>query len=324
MKFIIPCLSGLLLSMVMAAPADLPPSWAYGFPDAAVLPGPPRPASQDPTVHTLPGSTLQFTREQVANRFGPADWYPQDHPVMPDIVAHGKPPDVIACSLCHYPNGKGRPENSTIAGLTVNYFIEQVNAFRQNERITSDPRKTNTNLMATIAKGMTGEEIRQAAQYYASMKFGPWVTVVETTTVPTTTTSVGLFLPVGNGEQEPLGSRIIEVPQNVEAVENLRSPRVGFIAYAPIGSLRKGQALVTNSGGHAGAACAQCHGTQLQGMGDVPAIAGRSPSYLVRQMFDIKSGHRTGLAVQQMKPVMANLDPDDMLAVAAYVSSLNP
>ena len=43
---------------------------------------------------------------------------------MPDIVAHGKRPDVRACGLCHYPNGKGRQENAGVAGLPVwGYFF---------------------------------------------------------------------------------------------------------------------------------------------------------------------------------------------------------
>jgi hypothetical protein len=53
----------------------------------------------------------------LSDGFGPADWYPGDHPKMPDVVAHGRRPDVHACSLCHYPNGKGRPENAGVAGL---------------------------------------------------------------------------------------------------------------------------------------------------------------------------------------------------------------
>ena len=31
---------------------------------------------------------------------------------MPDIVAKGRKPEVIACAYCHTPTGQGRPENS--------------------------------------------------------------------------------------------------------------------------------------------------------------------------------------------------------------------
>ena len=108
-----------------------PPAWAYGF-TTPVPPGPPPPPAQngrggaagrggaqappDETLRTVPGSELKFTRAQIGNAFGPADWFPGDHPKMPDIVANGRMPDARACSLCHYPNGKGRPEN---AGFTA-------------------------------------------------------------------------------------------------------------------------------------------------------------------------------------------------------------
>ena len=75
--------------------ADAPPPWAYGF-TTPVPPGTP-PAEPNPqqvldnvTLHTLPGSKFSFTRAQIANRYGPADWFPEDHPAMPEIVAKGK------------------------------------------------------------------------------------------------------------------------------------------------------------------------------------------------------------------------------------------
>ena len=42
----------------------------------------------------------------------------------------GKRPDVRACSLCHYPNGKGRPENAGVSGLPVSYFMQTMADFR--------------------------------------------------------------------------------------------------------------------------------------------------------------------------------------------------
>jgi hypothetical protein len=101
-----------LLVAGAAMAAELP-HWAYGF----TGPGAPTPPAggaaapaPDTSVKHLPGSKLEFTRQQIANRFGPADWYPEDHGAMPPVVAKGKEPNVYACSLCHYPNGKGRPE----------------------------------------------------------------------------------------------------------------------------------------------------------------------------------------------------------------------
>lgn len=318
----------------IAVAADVPPPWAYGFegppslqtalvPRGSASTPPSRPATPDVRPRHLPGSELQFTLEQIQDPFGPADWYPNDHPTMPNIVAQGNKPQVMACALCHYPNGKGRPENAPVAGLPTAYFIEQMQSFRNGNRKSADARKSNTNLMIAAAQAMTDEEIMAAARYFGSMKWTPWVKVVETQWVPKTELSGGMFLPVKDDRKELLGERIIEVPQDVEAVARLRNPRVGFIAYVPIGSIKKGSELVTTGAGKT-VACATCHGADLSGTESVPGIAGRSPSYLVRQMFDMKVGTRNSAGAQLMKPVVSNLDEQDMRAIAAYVASRDP
>ncbi|HEX2663937.1 MAG TPA: hypothetical protein VHM93_13975 [Candidatus Acidoferrum sp.] len=68
----------------------------------------------------------------------------------------------------------------------------------------------------------------------------------------------------------------------------------------------------------------QCHGADLRGLGSVPGIAGRSPSYLMRQLYDMKHGARAGVGSQPMKPVLANLTDADFTSLAAYAASLNP
>src|SRR5258706_10516372 len=136
-----------------AAAWATPPPWAYGF-TTPVPPGPPPPPAApggrgaapapDLTLRSVPGSTLQFNRGQIANAFGPADWFPGDHPTMPEIVASGRMPDARACSLCHYPNGKGRPENAGPAGLPAVYIMQQLADFKNDRRASADYRKNNT------------------------------------------------------------------------------------------------------------------------------------------------------------------------------------
>jgi cytochrome c553 len=242
---------------------------------------------------------------------------------MPDVVAHGRKPGIWACSLCHYPNGKGRPENAAVSGLPVSYFVHQMHDFRNGLRKSADARKKNTNLMIAYAKAMTDDEIKAAAGYFGAMKWTPWIKVVETDTVPKTRISVGMFLPLEGNGKEPLGQRIIEVPAQPDATEVLRDPRSGFIAYAPVGSIRKGEALVTTGAGKT-VQCGMCHGADLKGLGPVPGIAGRSPSYLVRQMYDMQQGARNGEWTDLMKPVVSRLSEEDMLNIAAYASSRTP
>jgi cytochrome c553 len=315
-----------IFCMGLLSAADGPPGWAYGFPPGtsgtpAAAPAPA--AAPDTSVKHLPGSSGAFTVPQIRDAFGPADWYPNDHPPMPDVVSHGRRPDVRACGLCHYPNGKGRPENAGVAGLPNSYFIQQMMDFRNGDRKSAEPRKANTNVMIVIAKGMTEDEIKAAAEYYGSMKWTPWIKVVETKMVPKTRIAGGMFLTEERGEKEPLGARIIETPENTEGTELLRDARSGFIAYVPVGSTKKGEALVTTGAGKT-TACAVCHGADLKGLGPVPGIAGRSPSYMVRQMFDMQQGARKGVWTDLMKPVVSKLSEDDMLAIAAYTASRTP
>jgi cytochrome c553 len=317
-------LAALAASGVLRAAGD-PPAWAYAIPPAAPAGAPAaQPAAPDPTPRTLPGSTLSFPLASIRDAFGPADWFPGDHPPMPDVVAKGRRPDVRACGLCHYPNGKGRPENAGVAGLPVSYFIQQMHDFRNDVRKSGEPRKANTNIMIAIAKGMTEEKIRASAEYFGSMKWTPWIRVVETKTVPKTRIQGGMYLRLEGNESEPIGLRIIETPENVEHTEVLRDPRSGFIAYVPPGSVKKGESLVTTGGNGRTVQCGLCHGADLKGLGPVPGIAGRSPSYMVRQLYDMQVGARRGVWTDLMKPVVAKLSGEDFVSIAAYLSSRTP
>jgi cytochrome c553 len=302
------------------AAADIP-AWAYAI---APPPTPGAPAvPPDTSLKSLPGTTKQFTRQQIADGFGPADWYPEDHPVMPEVVAKGKRPDARACGLCHMPNGKGRQENAGVSGLPVSYFIQTMEDFRTDLRKSAEPKKANTIAMAMIAKALTPAEIKEAAEYFGKMKWTPWIRVVETNTVPKMRSAGGIWMPLEGAEagKEPIGVRIVETPEKPENTEILRDPRSGFIAYVPVGSVKKGEAIVKTGGNGKTIECGACHGADLMGLGPVPGIAGRSPSYLARQMYDMQAGARNGEWTQLMKPVVAKLTSEDLVNIAAYVSS---
>jgi cytochrome c553 len=134
----------------------------------------------------------------------------------------------------------------------------------------------------------------------------------------------GMWIPVAGTEREPIGMRIVETPENPERTEILRDPRSGFIAYAPPGSIKKGEALVKTGGNGRTVECGACHGADLQGLGPVPGIAGRSPSYLARQMYDMQTGARHSEWGELMKPVVAKLTDEDFVNISAYVASLMP
>jgi len=309
-----------LLSIAVLGALALPaqaaelPGWAY--------PAGPPPKPVDATVKkSLPGSTKQYTQAEIDNRFSPPDWYPEDHPQMPEVVAHGRQPNGWACALCHLTTGGGHPESAGISGLPAGYIVRQMQEFRDSAR-----KGMRGAVMIQIAKGISDDDIKAAADYFSSIKYPLWYKVVESENVPKSYLGNGAMrFPVEGAEagMEPIGNRIIELPQNDESAES-RDPRTGFVAHVPVGSVKKGEEIVTTGAGGKTVACAVCHGPDLKGLGEVPAIVGRSPMYIYRQLNDIKIGTRNGTWVPLMKGVVAKLDDTDMLAISAYLTTKAP
>jgi cytochrome c553 len=320
------------------SPTEMPPAWPYAVPPlppgvippqaaapqtpAVTDPNAPPANGQTPVMRQAAGSKFQFTQAQISFSYGPADWFPDDHPTMPATVSHGKPGVARACGLCHLPNGRGRPENAPVQGLPYEYIVQQLHDFQQGLRRSAEPRKANTLEMENITKTLSEDEIKEVARYFAAIKVPQYIRVVEAETVPAIRIQGEIYFPTGDGV-EPIGVRIIETPEDV-AETQIRNPRSGFIAYAPIGSVKRGETLATTGGSGKTTACGVCHGPDLKGLGTIPNLAGRSPSYLARQMYDFKLGTRRGAMSALMKPVVANLSDSDIVDLIAYVSSRQP
>ena len=309
------CPAVLAVSPMLSFAADNPP-WAY---PVAPKGAPKRDANK---IVTVPGSDKKYNEVEVNNPFGPPDWFPGDHPPMPAVVANGRRPEPRACSLCHLTTGDGHPESAGIAGLPAAYILRTLQDFKDGRR-----KGIRTTAMADITKGMTDAEMKEAAEYFAQNKpLVGYVKVIEAAEVPKTYVGAGAMRFVSKGEdggKEPIGQRIITVPQDEDAAE-ARNPRVGFNHYVPPGSIKKGEDLVKTGGNGKTVPCAICHGPALKGLGEVPPIANRDLLYVVRQLNDIQSGARTGTWVLLMKPVVEKLTTDDMIALAAYIGTLEP
>jgi cytochrome c553 len=195
--------------------------------------------------------------------------------------------------------------------------------FKNGLRKSSEPRHKPVAAMIAMETKANNQEIKAAAEYFSGLRRKPWIHVVETGTVPKTHVAGWMLVASDPAGTEPIGQRIIEMPENLELTE-LRDDSSGFIAYVPEGSIQKGKALATTGGGGKTVPCAKCHGPGLRGSGNVPPIAGRSPSYIVRQLYDIQSGARAGTLTQQMRAPVTKLTLDDMVAIAAYTASLRP
>jgi cytochrome c553 len=300
-----------------SAPPTSFPAWAYPWvPDFKVTPA-------DDVPQHVPDSAASFTIKQERDLFFVPDWHPEDHPAMPDVVAHGRMPDVRACGSCHRAAGTGGPENASLAGLPAAYIVQQIKDYKSGARKFAGPQRGPSVLMTAIAKASNEEEIKSAAAYFSALKPATNIKVVETDTVPVTQIARVFYMLVKDGGTEPIGQRIIETPVDVAQFEH-RDTRSQFIAYVPKGSIAKGEVLATTGGAGITTPCMTCHGPDLRGVAPIPGIAGRSPSYLVRQLYDFQQHARAGSAGAPMGPVVEKLSPDDMISLAAYVTSLTP
>jgi cytochrome c553 len=241
---------------------------------------------------------------------------------MPGIVAHGREPDVMACGFCHLPTGNGRPENAALAGLPRDYIIAQLRHFRDGSRRSSVPGRAPTELMISVAKAASDAEIAAAADYFSSLEPQSFVRVVESGTIPKSRVAGWVYARDPSGGTDPLGARIVEMPEDFDQFER-RNPATAYIAYAPPGSIARGEALAQNWR-NGEFACSHCHGANLDGQGAIPRLAGRSPTFLFRQLEDFKTGARRGPDAEPMTRVVDRMDSETMIDLAAYLASRKP
>ena len=173
---------------------------------------------------TVPESGVEFVFTNPRNLYQPPDWHPQDHPEMPAIVARGREPVVFACGYCHLPNGQGRPENASLAGLQKEYILQQMADWRAGLRRSSEPLHGPASNMQAIGANATPEEAEAAAEYFSSLSPKPWIRVVETDSVPETVVAGWMYINAGSGAMEAIGNRIMEMPEDLERTE-LRDDR---------------------------------------------------------------------------------------------------
>jgi cytochrome c553 len=264
----------------------------------------------------VPDSKRTFPSTQIDDLLNPPDWFPEEHAPAPQIVKFGHG-DALACGACHLMSGSGHPESADLTGHSAAYIMQQLEDFKTGAR--KDSARMNG-----IVQGLSDDEMRKAAEWFATLKPKVWTKVVEAAMVPKSFVGGGRMRFLSpEGGMEPIGNRIITVPQDQSRVRN-RDPHSGFTAYVPVGSLAKGKALVDNGGAGKTVACAICHGDTLQGLGNVPRIAGLHPIYIARQLYLVKDGFRNGPDAQLMKKPVEKLTDDDILSISAYVASLPP
>lgn len=297
-----------------------PPAWAY--PDEG--PEPVEDAATQAQWTSVPGSDVRYRRGQALDHFAPPDWHPETHPRMPGVVAHGRPPAVWACAYCHLPDGSGRPENAPLAGLPEAYILQQAAAFVAGQRHSAQGRDNSPlQHMIAVVDGADAAEEAAAAGYFSGLRLPPKVRVIETARIPAVRAEAFVYARDPAGGTEELGGRLLEVADDIGRHE-LHDAAVKYTAYVPPGSLARGRALAAAGPGGPRTSCLVCHGPDLRGSPAGPPLAGRYPSYLLRQLLAFRSGARSGPQTLPMQPVVGRLTVGDMVALAAYAASLSP
>ncbi len=300
--------------------AEGPMRWAYpaALSDRPEAGG----AAHRQKTYTMAGSKLVLTAAQLDDPWSAVDWLPGEHPPAPPVVLHGRQPDVYACGLCHRVDGQGTHGVPALAGLPRNYIVAQMAAFATGQRVSTYLLRDATN-MTQIARGARSGEVAAAADYFGRLTYRPVIHVIEAARVPATVPSWwGWTDALPGSRQEPVGRRIVEVAEDpVRAT--LSDPHSGFIAYVPPGAVARGRAHVLR--GMAGQPpCAACHGAGLKGSDAAPPLAGRSPTYLARQLWDMRTGARHDAPAAAMQPIARALDAESIVDVTAYLASLKP
>ena len=300
--------------------AEIRAAMAWVFPKAhSPDPSAPRaarkPKPQPNEVVHVPGSTQSYTRAQLDADDSFRDWFPDDHPPAPRIVMHGQSGFPLPCADCHMPDGQGDITSPAIAGLPKAYIIEQITAFRQGARSTPL-------VMTREARAINDADMDLASSYFSNLAYKPRTRVIEAATVPKTHWVDFVLVPNRNGAREPIGERIVETSTDIES-HIVGDSRVENIAWVPPGSIMHGAVVASKGTGNA-LPCESCHGPTLRGVGGIPPLAGRSPTYIVRELIRFRLGQRTNPGAAPMRLEASRLTLKDMIDVAAYAASREP
>ncbi|MBB6189533.1 cytochrome C [Rhodanobacter sp. MP7CTX1] len=233
---------------------------------------------------------------------------------MPKIVITGRG-EAVPCSGCHAPTGAGMPHTASLTGLPAGYILEQLKAFGDGSRANGD--------MHAEALSVSDADLQQAAAYFCRLRLASGrAQIIQAAWVPKTHIESWMLVPAMGGGIEAIGDRVIELPVNAEDVR-MGDARARFVAYVPPGSIARGRLLVSTGAGET-IACTACHGADLRGVANIPPLAGRSPTYITRQLVQFALGNRRGEAAAPMQQEVLHLTLRDMIAAAAYAASLEP
>jgi len=174
--------------------------------------------------------------------------------------------------------------------------------------------------MRKVADNAAAADVAEAARYFSAQTLRPRVTVIERARIPRMRAFAWIYVIDPQGGEESLGERIIEwAPDEIR--HEARDDEMLYTAFVPPNSVNRGRKLATTSRSGLNQACTHCHGERLQGAGLIPPLAGRSPTYLLRQLVAFRTHDRAGIGGAPMQAVTATLSISDMIALAAYAAA---
>ena len=270
----------LLVTVAVRAATTAPPDWAYAIapPPPPVPPGttpPPNPAATDTTLERFRAAPSSIPR----NRMQQADWFPEDHPAMPSIVANGRAgdPNAHACSLCHYPNGKGRPENASVcrsAGLLLPAAARRLPARPAEERGVAQGEHGAHGAHREVADAGRNEAGRRILRLDEVDAVDPRRRDQHGAEDDEPRRHLESRLRAKARARNRLACASSRRPRTSEQTEVLRNPRSG--TSSPMCRSDRSRRVKRSSRPAATARrsrAANCHGADLMGMGPVPGIA---------------------------------------------------
>jgi cytochrome c553 len=134
------------------------PNWA--FPEIDKV----QPVSTpDDQPKTLAAGAKTYRQDQIDDLKNPPDWFTDMHPPMPPVMARGTA--TLACGSCHLSTGAAHDDSAYLAGLPFSYIVGQMTDFKSRAR-------TGFGTMPDIVRALGGDDIRAAAQYFASLQRG--------------------------------------------------------------------------------------------------------------------------------------------------------
>ena len=234
------------------------PLWAYGFleppkPGEKAQPQTPptrnlRP-NQDPAEQTkarqVDGSSATYSLVDIRDGQNVIDWFPGDHPPMPNVVAHGPAQlgkTTRGCGSCHLPNGKGRPENAPPVGTARRVFRpadrrlperpaphgRSAQAEHQHDdrpREGDDRRRDESRRRVLLGHAVDAVDPRRRDERWCRRRVS----------------SAICSCPRSHAATEPIDGRIIEMPEDEEQAETLRNPALGLCRLRAGGQRQEGR-----------------------------------------------------------------------------------